>query len=308
MENNEFPIWDSITWSEAFLRSQHPVNHYQLKRLRQMVFFNTCQIVKSGGYRLDDGKIVALERNPHIAEQTRLYRQEIHPQAPTGLYKTIISVKQMDCLAYARQLQGHLNEPVCVLNLASATHPGGGVQNGAAAQEEYLFRCSDYYQSLFQFADFGNLYNVIRSQKSYPLDPKFGGVFTPNATVFRDTESTGYALLEKPWKVNFLAVAAINHPQTELVDGEYRLIKSQEELTRLKMRTLFRIAIDNGQRYLVLGALGCGAFANPPHHIAQLFKETLSEPEFQGCFQHITFAIKGGPNGGNFSPFKAVFS
>lgn len=39
-------------------------------------------------------------------------------------------------------------------------------------------------------------------------------------------------------------------------------------------------------------AFGCGAFCNPPDHMAELFREVL-EKEYRGCFQHICFAIFG---------------
>ena len=45
---------------------------------------------------------------------------------------------------------------VCALNMASHKRPGGGVENGARAQEECLFRCS-------------NLFDVV-SKDFYPLN------------------------------------------------------------------------------------------------------------------------------------------
>jgi uncharacterized protein (TIGR02452 family) len=308
MENNNIPNWDETIWKERFATSQHPINYVALKQLRQQVFFNTVQIVKDGRYISRSGQEVVPAFNTDIHRQTRYYRKRIAPEITSRPYANTVTVVQADTLACARQMLGELHEPVCVLNFASATHPGGGVQNGAAAQEEYLFRCSDYYRSLFQFVDFGALYQVPRSSDSYPMDRHFGGCYTPDATVFRDTESQGYALIDDPWKVNFIAVAALNHPTLNVVDGEKRITDNLIPTVRDKMRTIFRIAIDNRQHNLVLGAFGCGAFANPPKHIAELFRETLAEPEFKGCFQHIAFAIKGGPNGGNYLPFKAVLA
>jgi hypothetical protein len=36
-------------------------------------------------------------------------------------------------------------------------------------------------------------------------------------------------------------------------------------------------------------AFGCGAFCNPPDHMAELFRDVLEE--YRGCFKHICFAI-----------------
>ncbi|MCR4737306.1 MAG: TIGR02452 family protein [Bacteroidales bacterium] len=308
MANNTIPSWDDIVWKEQFTTSQHPMNRIALKQLRQLVFFNTTQVVRAGRYISRSGQMVDPAFNESIWEQTRYYRTRFSPDIISRPYTNTVTVVQADTLFYAHKMQEELGEPVCVLNFASATHPGGGVQDGAAAQEEYLFRCSDYYRSLFQFVDFGMLYEVPRSSESYPMDRHFGGCYTPGATVFRDTESQGYALLDEPWKVNFIAVAAINRPTLHTVNGEERITDNLIPTVRDKMRTIFRIAIDNRQHNLVLGAFGCGAFANPPKHIAELFRETLAEPEFKGCFQHIAFAIKGGPKGGNYLPFKAVLA
>ena len=154
------------------------------------------------------------------------------------------------------------------------------------------------------------MYGVARSPQSYPLNRDYGGVFSPNVTVFRNTEETGYALLEKPWKVNMIAVGAISHPALETVGGEERIAEYLVPCAKNKLRTIFRIAADNGQKTLVLGAIGCGAFCNPPRHVARLFREILDEKEFAGMFRRVLFVIKedyNSPMGGNFTPFADVF-
>ena len=42
---------------------------------------------------------------------------------------------------------------------------------------------------------------------------------------------------------------------------------------------------------IILGAFGCGAFANPPDAVAKLFAECLSSDEFRGAFATVVFAI-----------------
>ena len=51
------------------------------------------------------------------------------------------------------------------------------------------------------------------------------------------------------------------------------------------------IAADNNVINLVLGAMGCGAFRNPPKHIAELFRQVLNEPQYKGRFRRVVFAI-----------------
>ncbi len=52
--------------------------------------------------------------------------------------------------------------------------------------------------------------------------------------------------------------------------------------TRNEMiRTILRIGLSNGHDALILGAMGCEAFRNPPSHVAKLFHEVIIEPEFK---------------------------
>ena len=70
-----------------------------------------------------------------------------------------------------------------------------------------------------------------------------------------------------------------------------RLTPEMAQATLNKIRTILGIAADNHVTQLVLGALGCGAFRNPPRHVAQLFRQALEEPAFRGRFQKVVFAI-----------------
>jgi uncharacterized protein (TIGR02452 family) len=53
---------------------------------------------------------------------------------------------------------------------------------------------------------------------------------------------------------------------------------------------LLAAAQANGHDALVLGAWGCGNFANDPALIADLFRQALQGP-FKGAFRRVTFAI-----------------
>lgn len=81
-----------------------------------------------------------------------------------------------------------------------------------------------------------------------------------------------------------------------------------------KIRTIFRIGLVHGHDSLVLGALGCGAFRNPPRRVARLFHEVMDEPEFKNRYRLIVFAILDDRNAhqkhnpdGNFKPFADEF-
>ena len=259
----------------------------------------------------ESGECVTLENSDILTTAARFYEQELQPDySKTNRFETQVEVVKRDCLAVAKELVER-ESGVCVLNLASRRNPGGGVIKGCGAQEEYLFRCSDYFRSLYQFADYAHMYGLQAAQYRYPMDRNYGGIFSPNVTIFRGCEEDGYPLLKHPWRVNMIAVAALNRPELEYINGEERVARHLIGAVKNKIRTVLRIARDNNQTTLVLGALGCGAFRNPPKHTAELFKEVMLESEFCGVFKRICFAIKEDHNSrgkGNFAPFLEVFS
>ena len=79
-------------------------------------------------------------------------------------------------------------------------------------------------------------------------------------------------------------------------------------LTKDKMRLCLRMAARKGHTMLVLGAIGCGAFRNPPQEIANCWLEVLGETEFAGgWFKEIWFAVYDKRREGNFEIFTDVF-
>lgn len=276
------------------------------------VYKDTVSRVQKGGYYLNE-KWVDLNLNPLIETQTIFYNSPIEPIQTNQRDKANeLSVLGVDCLALARDIVfSRPDLQVCVLNLASYVGPGGGVHSGAGAQEEYLFRCSDYYRSLYQYGNYSTEYGVNpHPEHRYPLDERYGAVFSRDVTIFRDTQAEGYRLLGTPYKVNMLAIAAHRNPRTIIsAEGEVRYTPAEAEYMTHKARTILRIAHANGQNALVLGALGCGAFHNPPKHVAEIFKSVINEPEFSGLFDYIYFAVINDHNSnGNFEAFDKVLN
>ena len=70
-----------------------------------------------------------------------------------------------------------------------------------------------------------------------------------------------------------------------------------------------------GETVLVLGAFGCGAFKNPPGHVAELFYDELHQPNVLTAFAKVIFAIRDDHNAyrehnpcGNYKPFADIFA
>lgn len=255
----------------------------------------------------------------HEPGESKLYKSEMHldlQQETTA--ETKLSVVNNDCLFVGKQMLDEGLNPA-VLNMASAYRPGGGVLNGARAQEECIFRRSNLFMSLYLYdrqmydmviePNMDGMYDLSFIQQGYPMDENFGGIYSDDVTVFKDGN---YEWLYNPYQTAFISVAAMNinralrQGEQILVDG--RLSERAVAITKNKIRTIYRIGILHGHDSLVLGAWGCGAFGNPPEQMAQLFIDVLNEDEFHGRYKDIRFAIIEDHNsrGRNYQTFKNV--
>lgn len=70
------------------------------------------------------------------------------------------------------------------------------------------------------------------------------------------------------------------------------------------MRQILRVLAQNQVTHCVLGAMGCGAFQNPPREVARIYSEVLAETEWNGAFEEIVFAVLDTRREGNYSIFR----
>lgn len=226
-------------------------------------------------------------------KMTVVYKNFIERPKIDSKRKTEIIVVNDDTLNCVQDmiLDNMVSNPL-VLNMASWRRPGGGWRSGANAQEEDLFRRSDYYLYL----EDKNIMDL------YPLGMKMS-IYTPRVFVFKGG-APNYDIYKKKsrFSASFLAMAAISNPK--LI--KERLSLKDEQLTLSKIRHIFNVALENKHDSLVLGALGCGAYNNPPQHIAELFKKVIAE--YDGVFQTIVFPVLSFKSNPNFSIFKSVLS
>ncbi len=301
--------FNHIKWLQQF--SEASKNRTGFKELRATIFQQTVQIAKNGNYDVH-GITVKLPPNDLI-NHTAFYTNTV-PLTISNQNRTKVAVIQGDCLEAAQLLIKSGLNPV-VLNMANLYNPGGGVLNGSGAQEENLFRRSNLFQSLYQYAHYSDQYNIPRNPNhSYPMHPRTGAIYSPNVTVFSASEQAGYALLQLPYLVDIISVAALDSPQLVKVNNEYRLNTHDAETTKEKIRSIYRVSAIHGNDSMVLSALGCGAFSNPPQHIAELFRDVLKEKEFNSAFKLVVLAIIDDHNThrshnpqGNYLPFVEVF-
>ncbi|KAF5334864.1 hypothetical protein D9758_014277 [Tetrapyrgos nigripes] len=215
-----------------------------------------------------------------------------------------VEVIDSDAFTAARSIMKDDNDAVgktAVLNLASDIEPGGGwVITLSKTQEEALCYSSTLWPTL--------------KPEYYPwpnVGPKSAaGVFSPGIVIFKDDLDHDCVNLpnEERRVVSVLTVAAPRGPLlTE--DGKNFKKPSVLEDLREKIRLVYRMAAHNEGQYLVLGAMGCGAYRCPPHLVAEEMKSILLDPEFKGWFKQVVFAVYASPGTGatNFQVFKEVF-
>lgn len=286
------------------------IDDYQ-KRVNATIFEHTMAIAAMGSYQSPSGQTICLDQS-EMHQGSRMYDTELSAVAiPVRPEPTTYRVDQADCLDVAEDLVCRGYKPA-MLNMASGGHPGGGVVNGARAQEETICRRSNLACSIFRFhSRTAYKYQLPHiSGVNYPMNAHFGGVYSPAVTIFRRDSRHGYELMEQPYRVDVISVAAINGNRFhEHFDAQGNFTASGVTMTVDKIRTIYRIALLNGNDSLVLGALGCGAFKNPPHQVASLMRQVLEEPEFKNKFRLVTVAIIEDHNshGRNYNAFAQNF-
>jgi len=208
---------------------------------------------------------------------------------------TRVEVTPEDSLvAGYRLFQAGLNP--CILNFADDLDAGGVVDSGNSAQEESLWRrtnlCATQLQEFYPLA-------------MAPAAPQ-EGIYSPQVTIFKDTEANNCADLGEPWQAAFIAVPGLKHPRVNL----QQMVGLEDMMAmREKIELIFQAAKAAGHESLVLGPLGCGVWRAPPKQMADIFRSLCAR--YNGVFKHITFACltKGAASSeSNYTIFQSVFS
>jgi uncharacterized protein (TIGR02452 family) len=196
--------------------------------------------------------------------------------------KPTIRVIESDTFDAAQAL--HTSYPsgrIAVLSIASPLRPGGGVLTGATSQEESLCMRSTLFPSL--------------RDEFYRL-PENALIYTPDILVFRAQDLSPLPKSDR-FYVDVISCAALRFPEVQ--DGKY-VVEADRETMVKKIRLILRAAVMKGCKRIVLGALGCGAYANPVREVAEMFRRVIcgnskrNANETWGSIEEIVFAIRGG--------------
>ena len=192
---------------------------------------------------------------------------------------------------HRRAIDDGKRKPVLVLNLASAVNPGGGVRRGARAQEEDLCRKSTLLMSL-ESETAGKYYAYNRKMNS--LLGSDGIIISPSVEIIKDDDGN---YLEESVVVSVMTCAAPNVRK----GFEGLSSKEYEQLLYHRIEGMFAAAAHLKYNYLVLGAFGCGAFANDARVVSDVFFKVMKEFRYPleatvsvglaGLFEDISFAV-----------------
>ena len=244
-----------------------------------------------------------------LAEKSKRYHRlaEENLQQSKKLYQnfskaTCIFVHADDWGVVTQQLTQRFGQCFAVLNMANAFIPGGGYVEGAAAQEENMYRRSNCHFSITS-AD----YDAKRDQY-YPRMTRLLQGHT--GYVYLDTQHPRICIRgpedpEKPdlgyeWLANHevFPFYEMRASAQDLRDGRSFDIHEAHRRIAAQFNTLQRHQI----RHVVFGAFGCGAFLNPANEVAAIYRQELEQRlEHFDC---VAFAIRSShPERDTFTPF-----
>ncbi len=253
---------------------------------------SAMKAVREGWYPGPDGQPVDWRAD---VEKAAAAKVSLPPDAPLPpptrerVPETHVLVANETTLGAARRLHEAGLRPLS-LNFANGIVPGGGVLEGARAQEETLCRSS----ALLRTLEGDPMYDAHR--QGAPYESSDWVILSPGVPVFRADDGS----VTDRWCTSFATCAAPYAPRV----GQPR----SGDLLARRIRRLLAVARACGFDALVLGAWGCGAFGNDPVRTARDFREAL-EGEFDGAFQHVTFAITDwSPDRRFLRPFRDAFS
>ena len=258
-------------------------------------------LLERGSY-VHDGATVSI----HAAQQacvanSRLYTpvelEGLRAQPAAG--PPAVEVRDATTQQAAQELA--LQGPVCLLNFASARNPGGGFLNGAKAQEEDLCRCSGLYPTLLQHPAY---YEVNRRQASLLYTDH--AIHSPGVPFFK-VRGTG-DLLAQPFLASVITAPAPNSAHLQRHPGDREAL---EQAFERRWQNVLCIAAQapelyRGERTLLLGAWGCGAFGGDPEVAARTARRALQT--HGGGLDRVVFAIPGAgrQSAHNLAVFRAV--
>jgi uncharacterized protein (TIGR02452 family) len=125
-------------------------------------------------------------------------------------------------------------------------------------------------------------------------------IYSPAVPFFRDDSGQ---LLDRPFSVSLITSAA---PNAGLIHGG-KLQRALQGTMLNRLRKIMQVAAEHNDRVLVLGAFGCGVFANDARMVASCIRELLITEGLGHYFELVVNPIMGRPGEPNYEAFRSVF-
>jgi len=258
-----------------------------IKALNQLLLCQTLFTVRKGGYK-----------------RTCPMRNTMYPGHPTVPGPNDIRgpgevrVVPEDCLAAVQRLVQQERLETGLLVLGNAKNRGGGFRHGAGAQEESI-----YFRSDFLLCVERDPAVVGAKRQGGPADSEIpiGGVLLSETVVgFRGAD---WKPVAEPFE--FVGLTAVARDKPRLVDGKLESAYLHE--MQKTIANVLCVAHSCGAEAVVLGALGCGAFANPSQDVAAAMHSVVDQ--FRHFFKVIEISVIEDHNSGgiNLSTFREAF-
>lgn len=163
-----------------------------------------------------------------------------------------------------------------VVVFGSAHKPGGGVRNGARAQEEDLSLTTSWY---FHVKDCDSFYKKEHPNLLYSDE----ALYVKDAVLLRDQ----YRNDIEPRAISMIGAAA---PNLNGMRDSNKMVAEKVIYETLERRIdgVLSVAHNNKHDTLIFGAWGCGVFGLDPLTVANVFKSSLAKNIYGG---NVVFAI-----------------
>ena len=233
-------------------------------------------------------------------KRTEIFYEDDYPSFNAdNIQRTRVTVT--GARSYEAAVRLHEEAPesrIAVMNFANAFKAGGGVENGAGAQEECLCRTSTLYLLL----DRDTLRDTFYKHHKELNTPKASDslIYTEGVVICKTDEDIPKRMPKSDWvSVDVITIAA-----PDLRQSTFYYVPQVGRGANMKDAELFgyhvkraihmlTVAAHKGADTLVLGAFGCGAFENDPKVVARAYKVALRE--FPKVFKRIEFAVYCSP-------------
>lgn len=272
---------------------------------RARIAEETLAILERGAYEVDGSSISIADALEHSCQHSVLYSPSSTDDLLAALSSDAarqMSIEVLNCTSFAaaRKALSEGAPDVLCLNFASAKSPGGGFLSGSQAQEESLARASGLYACLTRQMQY---YEINRACDSGLYTHH--AIYSPQVPVFRDDNDQ---LLAEPYQVSIVTSPAVNAAAVR--QYEPHTIDDIAPTMRRRIESILAIARRHGHGSLILGAWGCGVFANDPVEVAKWFHEALTQDSrFVGAFERVIFAVLDrSESGATFRAFADRFA